>query len=122
MPRRVLEKKIVKNLSREDYNKCYSLNLRDRGQMRYSIDPDDVVYMIKDEDGKLLSWALVNRHFRTDNTIWADSMYYTRCECRRQGLGKRLANRIKKDFPEVYAHGWNEESIGFFSATEVRYY
>lgn len=104
-----IQTKLVKNLTDEEYQRCYSLNLRGEGEMRDQLrrlrnDPQARVYMLREQD-QLIAWSLV---------FDKCAHFYTRRTHRRKGLGTRLVNRIHKDhnWPVVYAH--DDASEGFF--------
>ena len=76
------------------------------GQMYGQIahDPDTFVML---DRGEVIGWALINND-------WA--MFYVRPEYRREGVGRRLADRIRKHYtPRV--DPWDDASQGFFDST-----
>jgi hypothetical protein len=126
MRTKLIRKKVI-NLTLDEYNKCYSLNLRAFGAMRTVLqytfypcqqelhrngDENNVVYMIFGEDNTLLSWALVY----WTNIASPGAYFYTRVSCRRLGYGSRLYNKIKKDFPTVHVTRHDTRSKLFFDA------
>lgn len=73
------------------------------GQIAY--DPDTFVMI---DRGEVIGWALVSKRG------WA--MFYVRPEYRREGVGRRLATRIRKHY-EPTVDAWDDASQGFFDAT-----
>lgn len=119
MPR--VKKINAENLNTNDYNRCYRLNYRYEGDMRdalvrakqYPKHYPGRVYMIKDDQEKLLAWALVTE---------GKANFYTRRSERRKGYGRQLSKAIDKEFNiediEVGMH--DDISAAFFEGTDYR--
>lgn len=126
-----VRRKMLKYLTRAEYEQCYNLNLGNKGSMKktlakYRIDEGSrpaYAYMIEN-NGKLIAWAL--RFY--DPCSWQptygkDSIHFYTAEThRRMGLGKLLFERIEQDMGSqdkfmVFPWGSSDNpSISFFNA------
>jgi hypothetical protein len=96
-------------LSKEDIKKCKSLSYRNDGHMSellwkskfYSDDSYDC-YLIKNENEKLLSWAIVAE---------GEVHFYTRKSERNKGLASKLAKKINKKYSESKLKGDKHDKI-----------
>jgi len=116
-----VQKLNVENLSYNDYTKCKSLNFRTTGMMldelviarNYPYSNKGRVYMLKDNDEKLLAWAIVTR----------DKVnFYTRKSERRKGYGKQLLKAISKehDVSVLTASMHDNISESFYDGTNFK--
>lgn len=73
-----------------------------------------ITYVCVDE-GKVLAWALVTAEYDADmGRLYA--MFYTRSKNRRQGLGTRIARRIKRDHKDISVDPWDRAAATFFES------
>lgn len=115
-----IEKRLAKNLSKEDYKKCRSLSYRGDGYMSEALyqcykhyrSHWGKVYMIKEGD-KILSWALIFKDKDDEYVVH----YYTRKSERRKGLATRISKQIDKDFnqSDLWCDNHDEISTEFYS-------
>lgn len=82
-----------------------SANFRADGFMLSTLKYDPMTYVML-EDGKLIGWALVGD--KGDSfSCWSGEterpivMFYVKRRHRRQGVGTRIARRIRKDYSKV---------------------
>ena len=108
-----IHSKLVKNLTDEEYKQCYSLNMREAGEMRYSLSGlrkgggDARVYMLKEDGKKILSWAL---QFNDSSAY-----FYTRAAYRRKHLASRIMKKMLRDNKAIRVYPHDEISKEFFS-------
>jgi GNAT superfamily N-acetyltransferase len=129
-----LTNKLVKNMGDAEYRQCLSLNLRDRGTMgdtlrairrldtymgrpRYQWNTARV-FMIKDDDGTLLAWALIFQHSYGRRF---ECHTYTRRTERRKGHGTRLLKAVRRSlgqgrWNQMAVAKYNDRSIGFYES------
>ncbi len=68
-------------------------------------------FVILDAKRNIVGWALVSKTwFNNKNT----AMFFTQPHFRRQGVGRKIAAKLKKHFPDAYTVGWNETASKFF--------
>jgi GNAT superfamily N-acetyltransferase len=111
--------KPVRELTSQEYKKCYSLNLRYDGYMQEELmfarrgeRNNAFAVMIIDEDERLIAWSLV--YEKVEGKMVAH--YYTRRACRRQGFGDRLMKQVQRIAPNpTVVPGEDIMSQRFFS-------
>ena len=111
--------KSVRELTPQEYRKCYSLNLRWGGYMQEELmfarrgqRPKASAVMIFDENERLIAWSLV--YEKSEGQMVAH--YYTRRACRRQGFGDRLMKQVQRIAPKpTVVPGEDIMSQRFFS-------
>lgn len=109
--------KAVSQLTPEEYKACKSLNLRESGSMKHTLQyqrsldsTEHFAVMAWTDENVLAGWALVNPSGRT----W----FYVRKAYRRQGVGSRLLQTAKRMAGEIEVEPWhdnNGESGKFFA-------
>lgn len=125
--------KQVDNLTPQEYNVVANLAFRGiensglRPQLEFYRHYSEYVayaYLLRDEDDKILSWALVYPNIRPNyipESQWKkyhnwEAMFWTRHGYRNRGFGTRICNRLLRDFgPKqigVYPH--NKVAEGLF--------
>lgn len=86
-----------------------------RGGMLPTIrDYDPMTYVMLDK-GEVIGWALVLERPIADDF----AMFYVKSCYRRQGVGTKIANRIKKDYVQLYVEPHNRASDGFFASVGI---
>lgn len=111
--------KPVRELTPQEYRKCYSLNLRWGGYMQEELmfarrgqRNKASAVMIFDENERLVAWSLV--YEKSEGQMVAH--YYTRRACRRQGFGDRLMKQVQRIAPKpTVVPGEDIMSQRFFS-------
>ncbi|ASR75559.1 hypothetical protein SEA_MILDRED21_195 [Streptomyces phage Mildred21] len=111
--------KPVRELTPQEYRKCYSLNLRWGGYMQEELmfarrgqRNKASAVMIFDENERLIAWSLV--YEKSEGQMVAH--YYTRRACRRQGFGDRLMKQVQRIAPKpTVVPGEDIMSQRFFS-------
>lgn len=103
--------KKIRNLTPKQYQDCYKLNHGSSGLMRANLAEarrrkKGIAVLAYDRRGQLASWALLARQsYEYTSPIYYDRhsgtqkipvMFYTRGSKRRQGYGKKVAQRIAK--------------------------
>lgn len=119
----VITKRVI-DLTPQEYQLCYKLNLRDKGQMQgcisearyyeaqYSNPRRRFSHAIMIFDGgKLQAWSLVMP--RTDGRGW-EAQFYTRRAERQKGLGTTLFKEVQKFDKRPYVIPWSKPSGEFF--------
>ena len=109
--------KLVRNLTPDEYRKCYSLNLRWGGYMQEELmfarrgqRGNAKTVLIKDEHDRLIAWSLLLP--KGEQMI---AHYYTRAACRRQGFGDRLMKTVQRVAPKpIVVPGEDIQSQRFF--------
>jgi len=112
-----IRKVAPQNLTEDEVKKCKSLSLRSKGEMSKSLTQlikDDshkgMCYLIKNNK-KLIAWALVYFHKENDKTY---AHFYVRKSERRNGFGKKLAKKVKKDYKNPVGAKGDSVSESFF--------
>lgn len=119
--------KMVKNLTKDEYRQCRHKNFGEAGSMQEDLeycrekdDDNSKVILIKQADGNIIAWALVQFDF---NATGANVYFWVEPDYRRKGLGARLLRASKKldDRPFVFPH--DSVSGKFFKKhlSDVRY-
>lgn len=93
------------------YKQCYSLNMRQGGQMRRLLSDKDFgsYAYIGLEENKVLAWAIVKQNLKVH--------IYVRRSHRRRGLGTQLMNSIKSVYGnKLWHYKWNSAARSFFSS------
>lgn len=98
----------IKDLDPKDYRQCINLNMQNKGQMRSKFlickrrQDDTKVVLLKDDNGKILSWAIVFRDGLQKNNVY----FYTRKTHRRKGFGTIVAQKVKELDSGTIAYPW----------------
>lgn len=108
--------KRVDTLSVDEYNACYSLNLRSNGMMREELvrcrrNNLGWAFMVFDR-GKLMSWALMFNRILSNNK---GAYFYTRVNARGKGYASKISEAIVDFNVKVTVYPWNNSSDRFFS-------
>ena len=64
---------------------------------------------------KVIGWALVDETSQSNNF----AMFFIPKKNRRQGIGTKIAKRIKKDYHSFYVEPWNTSSQKFFDSVKM---
>jgi hypothetical protein len=107
----------VSELTQLEYRSCYQLNLRSNGLMRDRLVNcktynTGYVVMLQDDEGVLLSWALVFNWDRDKDLYGA--YFYTRKSARRRGLGNQIAGEVRKQFKNIVVWPSDNQGKTFF--------
>lgn len=97
------------------------LSMRENGNLYYDLqdlryDVRAKVFMVTDEAGTVLSWALVQPNVFGEN----DFQVYTRKSERRKGHATRLFRQAHKRYGELVTHKHDPKSTGFFDHMEAQ--
>lgn len=111
----------VNDCSRELYRKLYSLNYRERGEMRDELkytkrhDLNGIIHYIE-QDGEIVCWSLSFRCPQCHNKM--ATHIYTRKAYRNKGLGSKVLNAVKdyaaQNNETIVVHPYNIKSYLFF--------
>ncbi len=83
----------------------------DLGMMHGTCAHNPETFVILDEKDDVMGWALIsNRYFGFKHT----AMFFTQPKLRRRGIGRMLAEEVKKHYPDAHTEGWDSASLGFF--------
>jgi len=117
--KRLLSKR-VQDLSDTEFQECSRLNYGTSGEMWYRLNDarresiraeESQALMIRDRQGKLIAWALLfkDRYCRS-----YEVHFYVPQKYRRQGLGTKLVDAVKRREPKAMVKPWNKASKAFF--------
>jgi GNAT superfamily N-acetyltransferase len=118
---RVVRSKLLKNLTDEEYKRCYYLNFRHNGMMQSSLSwerknhPSTARAVMVEEDGNLLGWALI---FGANPGRQREVHFYVRKQYRRKGVGTILMKKVWHHTSphEMRVDPHDSASSGFFNA------
>lgn len=108
----------IKELTGWEYHSCYQLNLRGKGLMRERLITcknygNGHAVMLQNDDGILLSWALV---FEWDlNKDLYGAYFYTRKSARRRGFGDLVAREASQQFKNIVVWPSDNQGRDFFN-------
>lgn len=108
-------RKHVSDLTPEEYQACYRLNMGRNGEMQDKISFErkhrkQAYVLMLWKDNTLISWVL---RFREGEHRWGVYVY-TRTHYRRKGYGKWLLNESKRGLKTVTIYPWDKRSAGFY--------
>lgn len=96
--------------------KLRAATLGKNGFMLESLKFNPVTYVMLDGD-TLLGWALVAMHGENPMYDWHNfAMFYVKSAYRRQGVGTRIAKRIKRDYNPVRFGAYDAPAARFFES------
>jgi GNAT superfamily N-acetyltransferase len=107
----------VPELTAAEYKACYQLNLRGEGLMQYKLVDCrrygfGTAVMLFEDDGTLLSWALVFSYNLSQDLYGA--YFYTRRAARRKGYGRQVADEVKRRFTNILVWPSDTQGTKFF--------
>lgn len=103
MTRRI-HRKLYKNWSPDIKTKLRRNNFGQDGLMRDCLHYNPLTYVMLDNN-ELIGWALVDNHY---------AMFFVKKRYRRQGVGAKLAKKIRRHHNE--AHAYSHDAPDFFEA------
>ena len=118
--------KLISNLTRDEYEQCYRLNMGDEGMMRYQLVHEreyptlakmkgGEAYVVRalGDDGRLLGWCLL---FYIDAQAQDRRAYfYVRKTHRRRGIGTKLMQAARRLERAPGCNPWCDAAEGFFA-------
>lgn len=112
-----LASRLVKNLDEATLGELKKCCYRD-GTMSHEIgrlyvmdDRDAKAIIQRDDDGTLLGWALL---FNNRYAELPEAHFYVPPKNRRHGIGRKLAESVRRKAPSCIVHPWNHTSERFF--------